>query len=566
MGAWDGNGWGGTRHSGVPELLTAAAYLVNDQGVIVGVNAGVTRLLGWRPEELVGRDGHDALHRDAHGHTVPRAQCEMMQAFIGVRTGQGERGFFVHRGGHVVASSWLVTPCVIGDEKGALVILHEPADVAVPRPTTSTATLDELDRLALLAETTTRLTSTLDTDEALRRLVRLLIPRLADWAIVDLLTESREVRRSAVVTHQDGVLVHREDLQGPLPPVPEDSTMPLSRALRGAASTLAGPDTYQAPPDSLVAVEQRRLFDATGMRSAAIAPIRGLREVLGALTLGRAAHSAPFTDADLSLLEDITRRTGLALDNARLYQRQRRVAETMQRHLLPQLPKLPDLAMTARYVAAPHASHVGGDWYDAFRLRDGATALVIGDVVGHDLDAAAGMAQLRNMLRAFAWSQEASPSRIVEQLDHAAEHISEASTATLVLGRLETRQGAWRLHWTNAGHLPPLLVAPDGRTRFLEQANGLLLGTRTRLPRPDAMVDLPPGSTLLLHTDGLVESRRRPIDEGLAEVRRHAAELARRPLEAFCDELLERVRPEDNDDDVALLALRLPDRPAGEDH
>ncbi|MFG3509284.1 SpoIIE family protein phosphatase [Streptomyces sp. NPDC047821] len=566
MSAWDGSGWGGTRHSGVLEPLTAAAYLVNDQGIIVRANAGVTRLLGWRPEELVGRDGHDALHRDAHGHTVPRAQCEMMQAFIGVRTGQGERGFFVHRGGHVVASSWLVTPCVIGDEKGALVILHEPADVAVPRPTTSTATLDELDRLALLAETTTRLTSTLDTDEALRRLVRLLIPRLADWAIVDLLTESREVRRSAVVTHQDGVLVHREDLQGPLPPVPEDSTMPLSRALRGAASALAGPDTYQAPPDSLVAVEQRRLFDATDMRSAAIAPIRGLREVLGALTLGRAAHSAPFTDADLSLLEDITRRTGLALDNARLYQRQRRVAETMQRHLLPQLPQLPDLAMAARYVAAPHASHVGGDWYDAFRLRDGATALVIGDVVGHDLDAAAGMAQLRNMLRAFAWSQEASPSRIVEQLDHAAEHISEASTATLVLGRLEARQGAWRLHWTNAGHLPPLLVAPDGRTRFLEQANGLLLGTRARLPRPDAMVDLPPGSTLLLHTDGLVESRRRPIDEGLGDLREHAAELARRPLEAFCDELLERVRPEDNDDDVALLALRLPDAPAGQDH
>ncbi|MEV3987615.1 SpoIIE family protein phosphatase [Streptomyces sp. NPDC049837] len=541
------------------EQLTAAAYLVNDQGIIVRVNAGVTRMLGWRPEELIGRDSHDALHRDAHGHTAPRAQCPMMQAFVGVRTGQGERGWFVHRGGHVVASSWLVTPCLIGDEKGALVILHEPPPDATPRATTATTTLDELDRLTLLAETTTRLTSTLDTDEALRRLVRLLVPRLADWAVVDLVTESRDVRRSAVVTHQDGVLVHREDLQGPLPPVPEDSPMPLSRALRGAASALAGPGTYQAPPDSGIAVEQRRLFAATGIRSAAIAPIRGLREVLGALTLGRSAHSAPFTDADLSLLEDITRRAGLALDRARLYQRQRRVAETMQRHLLPQLPRVPGLEMTARYVAAPHASHVGGDWYDAFTLKDGATALVIGDVVGHDLDAAAGMAQLRNMLRAFAWSQEASPSRIVEQLDHAAEHISEASTATLVLGRLEKAgDGAWRLAWTNAGHLPPLLVSPDGRTRFLEEGHGLLLGTRVRVPRTDATATLPPGSTLLLHTDGLVESRRRPIDAGLDDLREHAADLARRPLDAFCDQLLERVRPTDNDDDVAVLALRIP--------
>ncbi len=224
------------------------------------------------------------------------------------------------------------------------------------------APLTELDRLTLLAETTTRLTSTLDVDEALHRLAALTVPRLADWAVFDLLTERDEVRRVLVMEHKDGMLVERDDLQGPMPPVPAESPMPLSRALRGAASSLAGPATYQGPPDSGIAVEQQRLFTATGMHSAAIAPIRGLRDVLGALTLGRAQRHDAFTPADLPLLEDLTRRAGLALDNARLYQRQRKVAETMQRHLLPQLPVLPGLEMTARYVPlrTPHPWAVTG--------------------------------------------------------------------------------------------------------------------------------------------------------------------------------------------------------------
>jgi hypothetical protein len=178
------------------------------------------------------------------------------------------------------------------------------------------------------------------------------VPRLADWAVFDLFAERDEVRRVLVMEHKDGILVERDDLQGPMPPVPAESPMPLSRALRGAASSLAGPATYQGPPDSGIAVEQQRQFTATGMHSAAIAPIRGLRDVLGALTPGHARRHDAFTPADLPPLEDLTRRTGLALDNARLYQRQRKVAETMQRHLLPQLPVLPGLEMTARYIPA----------------------------------------------------------------------------------------------------------------------------------------------------------------------------------------------------------------------
>ncbi|WP_425576388.1 SpoIIE family protein phosphatase [Streptomyces glaucosporus] len=548
----------------LPDIPDAGMYVVDDQGRIVGTNPRAETLLARSAGELLGQDAHNLLHRDGRGQTVPRARCLMMQAFLSGRTAQGEREWFERGDGSLLPLSWLITPCRIGEGvRGAMVVLHSPgpAEAAGPEPGGPAAPLSELDRLALLAETTTRLTSTLDVEEALRRLLHLVVPRLADWAVVDLISEQNEVWRTAVVHHENGVLVDREDLAGPMPPVPQDSPMPLSRALRGAASALAGPEDYQGPPDSAVAVVQRELFRETGIHSAAIAPIRGLREVLGALTLGRSEQPRPFAPAELSLLDDIARRAGLALDNARLYQRQRRVAETMQRHLLPQLPRVPGLEMAARYVPAPHSSQVGGDWYDAFILPNSVTALVIGDVIGHDLDAAAGMAQLRNMLRAYAWSHQEPPSRIVDRLDRAVARITEASMATLVFARLEdTGDRRWRLRWTNAGHPPPLLVCPDGRSRFLEAGHGLLLGTGITPSRSDAVALLPPLSTVVFYTDGLVESPGRSIDEGLDRLRRHAAALAQRPLDVFCDRLLDRTRPADNDDDVALLVLRVPGR------
>ncbi|WP_329128922.1 SpoIIE family protein phosphatase [Streptomyces sp. NBC_01476] len=553
-----------TQAGGLPGLLGAAACLVDERGAIAAVNAPAERLLRRNAADLVGRDAHDLLHRDRHGQPLARAQCRMVEAFLGRRT-QGGSGWFEQGDGALVQLSWLVTPCATArDELGVLVVFYdsgpEPAATDVPEPGgAGNSTLPELERLALLAETTTRLTSTLDSDEALRRLVRLVIPRLADWAVIDLITEVDEVQRTMVVHQEEGELVVREDLQGPMPPVPAESPMPLSRALRGAASTLVTPVTYQGPPDSGIALEQQRLFEATGMHSAAIAPIRGVREVLGALTLGRSKRPDPLTPADLSLLEDITRRTGLALDNARLYQRQRKIAETMQRHLLPQLPSVPGLQMAARYVPAPNDSQVGGDWYDAFLLADGTTALAIGDVVGHDLDAAAGMAQIRSVLRAYAWTHHGPPSAILNRLDTSVTHITGVPMATLIFGVVErSEDGTWRLAWTNAGHPPPLLVTHDGQARYLTDGHGMLLTTGLSPVRTDAYLTLPPQSTLVLYTDGLVESHDRPIDDGMDRLRKHAASLAHRPLPAFTDLLLERARPAGNDDDVAILTLRTP--------
>ncbi|MFD9983283.1 SpoIIE family protein phosphatase [Streptomyces massasporeus] len=548
--------------AGTLEAIGAGAYVVDEQGCIIAANTRAEQLLGRSADELMGHDAHDLLHRGPQGELLPRTQCAMRQAFHAGRTAQADEDYFACADGTLLRISWLITPYDVGGRHaGTLVVFHTPDHDRAPDPLPEPAAqpLSELHRLALLAETTAQLTSTLDVDEALRRLVALVLPRLADWAVVDLITERDEVWRTVVV-HADGdTFTHREDLQGPMPPVPEESPMPLSRALRGVASNLAGPQTYQGLPDSGIAVEQRRLFDATGMHSAAIAPIRSTRAVLGALTLGRDENPAPFTPVDLPLIEDIARRAGLALDNARLYQRQRKVAETMQNHLLPQMPGVSGLQMTVRYLPAPDASQVGGDWYDAFPLSDASTALAIGDVVGHDLEAAAGMAQVRNMLRAYAWSQHEPPSRIVERLDEAIQHITDVTMATTIFARIEPADdGHWQLSWTNVGHPPPLLISRDGLAEYLTDGHGLLLGTQTGTRRPDATAQLPPGSTLVLYTDGLIEAPRRSLDEGLNQLRQHAAALAHRPLASFTDQLLRRVRPAGNDDDVAVLALRIP--------
>ncbi|MPY34060.1 SpoIIE family protein phosphatase [Streptomyces adustus] len=543
------------------EAIGAGAYIVDERGRIIAVNAHAQDLLARPAGELLGHDAHDLLHRDAHGRPLPATQCRMRQAFHARRVAQAEMDHFVRGDGSVLPISWTVAPYDIDGEASCTLVVFDPsarAQEAGSRPGAVDEPLSELERLALLAETTTRLTSTLDVEETLRRLVALVVPRLADWTVIDLITEHDEVWRKAVVHAEGDTLVYHEELQGPMPPIPKESPMPLSRALRGVASTLAGPQTYQREPDSGIAVEQRRLFDATGIRSAAITPIRSPREVLGALTLGRADHRTDFSPTDLPLIEDITRRAGLALDNARLYQRQRKVAETMQNHLLPQMPRVPGLEMTVRYLPAPDASQVGGDWYDAFPLSDGATALAIGDVVGHDLEAAAGMAQVRNMLRAYAWSQTKPPSRIIERLDEAIRHITDVTMATMILARLEEANGDhWKLSWSNAGHPPPLLISHDGLTEYLTDGHGILLGVEAGR-RPDASTMLPPGSTLVLYTDGLIEEPGHTLDEGLQRLRRHAAALAHRPLASFTDQLLRRVRPAENDDDVALLALRAP--------
>ncbi|MFG3345760.1 SpoIIE family protein phosphatase [Streptomyces sp. NPDC048018] len=540
----------------VPALGDLGGYVVDETGRIVSVNDYGLTLLRLTRAAALGRDHHDLLHRDAEGHIGPRALCPLMDAVLSRAACSGGGLSFLRGDGLLLPVRWTATPFPTGSGPGTLVLFH-PGSVDVPPA--AEGTMPELHRLALLAETTTSLSETLNELETVDRLAQLVLPRLADWMVVDLIADGGDIRRTHVVQHHDGRLTRHPDLEGPIPAVTAQSPLPLSRALRGSGASLAGPEVYQGAPDSGIAVVQRELFLATHMHSAVIAPIRGPREVLGALTLGRGDNPVPFTTSDLSLLEDITRRAGLAISNSRLYQRQRRISETMQRHLLPRLPDVPGIELHASYLPAPDASQVGGDWYDAFTLPDDTTGLAVGDVAGHDLEAAARMAQLRNMLRALAWSEPHPPSA-VGRLDQVMARTPGMSTATLILGRLtSTPQAGWTWEWTNAGHPPPLLITRDGRAAFLRTPRSLLLGTGVHVARGRDSVHLAPGSTLLLYTDGLIESRSRGIEPGLARLRRHAAALAHHSLGVVCERLIEDVRPQDNDDDVVLLAVRVPD-------
>ncbi|OMQ14381.1 hypothetical protein A7K94_0217020 [Modestobacter sp. VKM Ac-2676] len=204
---------------------------------------------------------------------------------------------------------------------------------------------------------------------------------------------------------------------------------------------------------------------------------------------------------------------------------------------------------------------MGGDWYDAFPSADGATTLVIGDVTGHDRDAAAAMGQLRNLLRGIAHALDAAPAPVLTALDHAVHDLGVTTLVTTVLARVEQTPeqavtGVRTLRWANAGHPPPVLVRADGAAQLLERPRNLLLGVDPDTPRSDHAVDLWPGDTVVLYTDGLVERRDATLDEGLDRLVTAAAALAGTPVDDLCDALLARMAP-DFADDVALLALRI---------
>ncbi|MCE0445650.1 SpoIIE family protein phosphatase [Streptomyces tricolor] len=398
------------------------------------------------------------------------------------------------------------------------------------------------ERLTLVADITEVLGQTLELDEALARLSRLLVPRFADWAAVDLRIGSRQVHRVAV-TRSRGPRRRAGGLaRSPSGPGRRAARSALVQVLNGGGPVVqdrAGPD--DTPPDSPLAAVHDAFLEATGAVSVITVPLGTGRQVSGALTLVRTDPDRPFGTGDLEVASDIGRRVGLVVDNARRYGRQREVAEAMQRNLLPPLPEHGRVRLAAGYQPAPAGSQVGGDWYDAFTLRDGTLALVIGDVVGHDLTAAAGMAQLHGILRSLAWDHTGPTGAVVDRLDDAMHAITTVSMATLVLARLEgpPDTGPWTLHWTSAGHPPPLLLTADGTAQYLEAGQGLLLGTRlgARGRRPSAAHALPPGSTLLLYTDGLIESPGSDLDTGLGRLRRHALALAHEPLDILCDRL-----------------------------
>lgn len=231
-----------------------------------------------------------------------------------------------------------------------------------------------------------------------------------------------------------------------------------------------------------------------------------------------------------------------------------RIKESLQRAVLPvRLPDVTGAVLAARYLPADELARVGGDWYDAFCLPDQTLAVAVGDVVGHDLESAATMGQMRNALRAYAYEAR-PPSVTLTRLNHLVNGLDDAGLATVVHARIAP--GRQTVEWASAGHPPPLLVTDDG-ARLLAAPISAMLGVVPGETYRDTTVSLRPGDLLVLFTDGLVERRDRDLDAGLAQLLRAAGELKGKAPDDVCDGLVERLLSEGHEDDVCLLAIQL---------
>jgi serine phosphatase RsbU (regulator of sigma subunit)/PAS domain-containing protein len=292
---------------------------------------------------------------------------------------------------------------------------------------------------------------------------------------------------------------------------------------------------------------------------AAIFPLVVASRVVGSIMLSWAEpHEVDY--AEREVLAALARYTAQAIGRAQLLQERHEVAETLQRSMLSELPALPGLELAATYLAASAGERVGGDWYDAVPLSDGAIALAIGDVTGHDMAAAAAMGQLHTLLRAFVYDRHGSPSRIVARLDRTIRGLRIDAVATALLARLEPAEpgGDRLMRWSSAGHLPPALLLPDGSARQLGPQPDLLLGIDPSTPRHDHSCRLPPGATLVLFTDGLVENAGTGPGEGVQRLLGVLAEHAGTPLDHLPELLVGSLVRGRSRDDCAVLAVRLP--------
>lgn len=323
-----------------------------------------------------------------------------------------------------------------------------------------------------------------------------------------------------------------------------------------AAGEPAAPDGAldRALGDALVAGDAPET-PATGAALLAV-PLLAHGRMLGALAIAR--REGAYTMADRQYLQGVAGRLALAYDNAARFRNERHLAMTLQRALLPQhLPQMPGLRTASYYEASASGAEIGGDWYDVIALPDGEMGLTIGDVMGHDVDAAAVMGRLRSTLRGFALDR-ASPGVVLGKLDAYLRSLDVDHFATCLYAVYEPRTR--RLRYAAGGHLPPLLVA-DGTTSFLDVCPGAPLGLAHE-PPVGHETRLPPGAGLLLFTDGLVENSHLPLDDGLAALRRACDGLAP-PLLTDPQVIIDRALglldiPGRVDDDTALLAASTP--------
>ncbi|MET8169200.1 SpoIIE family protein phosphatase [Streptomyces sp. NPDC057456] len=442
------------------------------------------------------------------------------------------------------------------------------------------------DRLRFVGAATRRIARGLDLDEIVMGLCRATVPTFSDAILVylrDPLPVGDErpaadrimlrLRRTDRIPEERDTETGFAALALP-PPEPAELTAELSAAvaelcevrpggalaevLRGVRPVFADHPAARAALPELLG-EDSTLAIPSGQR-AVLAPLRGRRRVIGAAVFLRRPERIPFENDDLLVAAQLATHSALGIDKAVLYDREAYIADELQRTMLPEtLPRPTGVRLASRYLPAAETARVGGDWYDAIPLPGSRVALVVGDVMGHSMTSAAIMGQLRTTAQTLA-GLDLPPQEVLHHLDEQAQRLGTDRMATCLYAVYDPV--SHRITIANAGHPPPILLHLGGRAEVLRVPPGAPIGVGG-VDFEAVELDAPAGATLLLYTDGLVESRLRDVATGIEQLREKLAATAQLtgpdhppPLEALCDEVLDMLGPGDRDDDIALLAAR----------
>jgi len=406
-------------------------------------------------------------------------------------------------------------------------------------------------RLSLLTRVSTTLASCLDVQDALSALAALVVPAFADHCVVDLVDDDGSAIRRVALVHADGLAPEREAWASPgqvvVYPADHPAVVAMSSGHAIVEHAADDPDFQHIAPTPESAEYGRRV----GIRSAMTAPLVARGEVLGAVSFVTSVSGRVFNESDREMGEQIANRAAVALDNARLFAREQRIALALQRSLLPdRLPATPSLETAAVYRPAAEEGTVGGDWYDVIPLPCGRVGLVMGDVMGRGVHAAALMGQLRAAVRAYA-AQDLPPGELLGHLDGLVRGLARDTLVTCVYAVYDPIEEA--LCFANAGHVPPLLRTDSG-VQLLD-VGGVLLGAGDSYYQQTEL-EFPNDAVLLLYTDGLVERRTRDIDECIDELSRHLVGSSG-DLDKMAVDIVDTFDARADDvDDIALLLVR----------
>ncbi|MFH9135826.1 SpoIIE family protein phosphatase [Streptomyces sp. NPDC017524] len=478
------------------------------------------------------------------------------------------------------------------DAAAAAAAAGVPAPAAAPNPGPGAAAVSEAqaatrregDRLRFVGAATRRIARGIDLDEIVLGLCRASVPTFSDAILVYLrdplpVGDERPVspfvlrlRRSdrLRVSGEEGGEASGSETERLRPLIldPQADLMPaaelcevraggaLAEVLRGVRPVFGDSAAARAALPELLGPGRSV---PTGHR-AILAPLRGRRRVIGAAVFVRGTERTPFEASDLLVAAQLATHTALGIDKAVLYGREAYIADELQRTMLPDsLPQPTGVRLASRYLPAAETARVGGDWYDAIPLPGSRVALVVGDVMGHSMTSAAIMGQLRTTAQTLA-QLDLPPQEVLHHLDEQAQRLGSDRMATCLYAVYDPV--AHRITIANAGHPPPVLLHLGGRAEVLVVPPGAPIGVGG-VDFEAVELDAPAGATLLLYTDGLVESRLRDVWTGIEQLRERLAATAQLtgpdhspPLEALCDDVLDMLGPGDRDDDIALLAAR----------